>query len=150
MFVHHKLFVLAVLGASAMSALAQGHAVSRGQVRADAAAAVASGQIPRGELPFGDVSSKGVGAVSRADVRAQAVAAVAAGEIGRGEVSFVLPSFESTRTRAEVGAETRMAMRLGLLPRGEAPAREASASELELVRLAGERAREAASPLASR
>jgi hypothetical protein len=152
MTVHRNLLTLAVLGASALSALAQGHgnAVSRGQVRAEAAAALAAGQIPRGELAPVSAALSREGGASRAQIRSETVAAVVAGDIGRGEIGYEVPSFESIKTRAEVRAETRMALQLGLVPRGEAPARQASAFELEQIRLAGQRAREAAQQLASR
>jgi Domain of unknown function (DUF4148) len=152
MSVHRNLLAVAVLSASTLTALAQGHgdAVSRGQVRAEAAAAVAAGQIPRGELAPISAASTRAGGAWRAQIRSETVAAVAAGGIGRGEIGSAAPPFESIKQRAEVRAETRMALQLGLVPRGEAPAREASTSELEQIRLAGQRARGSARQLASR
>ena len=151
MSIRRNFFVLAALGVFSLSTLAQDQpaAPSREQVRAEAAAALASGQIARGELPFGVAAAHGPSTVSSAEVRAQAVAAVAAGQIGRGEIGVAPAAFESTKTRAEVRAETRVALQLGLLQHGEAPAPEATAAQLELIHVAGERAREAAPVLAS-
>jgi hypothetical protein len=153
-----KLLALALSATFGAAALAQGTmpdstidaATKRALVRADAAAAVAAGQIPRGEgspmypTPFRS-------ALARGDVRADTVAAMAAGQIPRGERgTLIADTFVAQKTRAEVGAETVVAMRLGLIPRGEAPARQPTAAEVELIRLAGERARAADPRLAAR
>lgn len=116
MSIHRDFFVLAALGAMSLGALAQIPAESptREQVRAEAVAAVASGQTARGELPFGNVAKQRASTESSAEVRADAVAAVAAGKIGRGEIGVLPLPFESTKARAEVRAETRVAMQLGL------------------------------------
>ena len=87
--------------------------------------------------------------VDRAQLRARTAAAVVAGRIPRGELSLAdlqaaVPT-ASTLTRAEVRERTRLA-----IARGDEPAREATASELELIRLAGERARNGLHTVAAR
>lgn len=151
MSIHRSLFVFAALGAMTLGALAQDQAspVSRDQVRSETAAAVAAGQIARGELPFGDTALHRASTASSADVRVQAVAAVAAGQIARGEIGLAPAPFVSTKTSAEVRAETRMAMQLGLVQHGEAPQPVATTAQLELIRVAGERARNAGPVMAS-
>ncbi len=155
MRLNRQLLAVAALTPFAVAALAQpmsgGEAAkTRAQVRAETAAAVAAGQIPRGEgTPTAPQAFHSTG--SRAAVRAQTLAAMAAGQIPRGEATPISSDvFVSTKTRAEVRAETRMAMRLGLIPHGEAPLRDATPSQAELIRLAGERARAADPRLASR
>lgn len=87
---------------------------------------------------------------SRAEVNAEAVAVVAAGATSRGDSDPLPATFVSTKTRAEVRAEAVEALRLGLIPHSEFSAREATATELELVRLAGQRARAAEDRLAGK
>jgi hypothetical protein len=112
-------------------------------VRAETAAAVAAGTIPRGEAPSTNVPGQGFNSLrSRADVNAEAVVAVREGRIARGDQTFVeAPVFVASRTRAEVKAETLAAIRLGLIPHGELASRDATPAENEQIRLAGERAR---------
>jgi hypothetical protein len=144
--------VLALLGAVALSAQAQtttDPAQRRAQVRAEAAAAVAAGQTPRGEAPFGDVRAP-VSTRARDAVQRETRIAVAHGDIVQGEGSGdrSQPAV-SVKSRVEVAAETREAMRLGLIPRGElyvVP----TERQLELVRLAGERAVAQSGAVASR
>jgi hypothetical protein len=144
--------VLAVLGAVALSAQAQtplDPAQSRAKQRAEVRAAVAAGQIPRGEMPFGDVRPP-QSLRTRLDVKRETVAAVARGEIPRGEgAGHMTEPFVSVKSRVEVRAETREAMRLGLIPRGEHNPVPTEA-QLEQVRLAGERALAMSRALAAR
>lgn len=56
----------------------------------------------------------------------------------------------TAKTRAQVRAEAIEALRLGLVSHGDFTARDATPAELELIRLAGLRAREAESRLAGR
>jgi hypothetical protein len=142
MAARRSLLALALIGGIGAGAAAQPVAVDRARVRGEAAVAVATGSIPRGELSWADRVAPVAGAGrSRAEVRTQTLAAMAQGLIPRGESDAPAVPFESTRSRAEVKAETRVAVQLQLIPRGEAPARDATARELELIRLAGERAR---------
>lgn len=138
------LFFLALLGGLTSAALAQTGHVDRAQLRAETAAAVAAGQIPRGELSLADLQAARPtsSTLTRAEVRAQTQLAMARGEIVHGEMGPRIETFTPAKSRAEVNAETRMAMRLQLIPRGETPMHDATAYELELIRLAGERARD--------
>lgn len=147
-----SLFVLALLSGLSAAAFAQSDRVDRAQLRAQTAAAVAAGQIPRGELSLADLQAAvpASSTLTRAEVRVQTLLAMARGEIAYGESGPSVAPFSPVKTRAEVNAETRMSMRLQLIPRGEAPAREATAHELELIRLAGERARHALHNVAAR
>jgi hypothetical protein len=144
-----KLWVLLAATVATTSALAEGP-VSRAQVRAETAAAVAAGEIARGEgTPNEPRGGNIVSTRARADVRAETVSAVREGRIARGEQQpFDAQVFVATKTRPEVKAETLVAMRLGLIPRGEAPARDATVAELEQIRVAGERARNASTTVA--
>ena len=150
--IHASLPVLALLGAVAFGAQAQtsiDSAQLRAKNRAEVAAAVAAGQIPRGEQPFGDLSTP-QSTRARTDVKREAAQAVARGEIPRGEgTGYLSEPGVSVKSRLEVRAETREAMRLGLIPRGEQTV-VATESQLEQVRLAGERALEHSRALASR
>lgn len=103
------------------------------------AATAASAQEATPDYPTAFTST-----VSRAEVVAQLVLARAGGHIAQGEASFEMAEkVASVTTRAEVRAEAIEARRLGLIVQGDAQVREAAASELELVRLAGLRARNA-------
>jgi len=139
-----KLWVLLTAAVATTSALAEAP-VSRAQVRAETAAAVAAGEIVRGEGTPGYPRAVGIHSTrTHSDVRAETVAAVREGRIPRGEQQqFDAQVFVSTKTRPEVNAETLVAMRLGLIPRGQLPARDATVAELEQIRVAGERARNA-------
>jgi len=139
-----RLWVLLTAAVATTSALAEGP-VSRAQVRAETAAAVAAGEIIRGEGASGRPAGGNVHSTrAQSEVRAEAVAAVREGRIASGEQQQVDGQvFVSTETRAQVNAETRAAMRLGLMPRGQLLARDATAAEVEQIRLAGERARNA-------
>lgn len=78
---------------------------------------------------------------ARAEVRAELEAARRAGTPSHTEASYtVQPKADRGLTRAQVQAEAREAMRLGLIPVNEGGTRQASASELEQVRQAGQRA----------
>jgi len=139
-----KLWVLLTAAVATTSALAEGP-VSRAQVRAETAVAVAAGEIIRGEGVAGRPGGANIHSTrAQSEVRAETVAAVREGRIATGEQhQFDAQVFVSTETRAEVNAETRAAMRLGLMPRGQLPARDATPAELEQIRMAGERARNA-------
>jgi Domain of unknown function (DUF4148) len=121
---------------------------SRAEVSHEARAAVAAGQIPRGEAQA-DFPSALVSTRSRSDVGAQAAAALAAGRIQRGEASYEDPTeFVSTKTRPQVLAEAREAMRLNLMARGELlPV--ATRAQRESIRMAGLHARDAHDRLAA-
>jgi len=81
--------------------------------------------------------------VSRAEVQSQAIAARNAGLIAHGEAQPDMPqAFASGVSRAQVRAEAIEARRLGLVAQGEMPAREATAAEAELIRLAGLKAQQ--------
>ena len=134
--------LIALLGAVALGAQAQtatDSAQLRAKNRAEAAAAVAAGQTPRGEAPIGDLRPL-VSTRLRTEVKHEAAVAVAHGDIVQGEgIGYRSEPVVSVKSRLEVRAETREAMRLGLTPRGELiPV--ATESQLERVRLAGERA----------
>lgn len=75
---------------------------------------------------------------SRADVKSQAVAAVRAGQVQYGEVTrFVDQAATASKTRAQVAAEAREAIRLGSLS-GETNV-VFTPAQLEQLRIAGER-----------
>jgi hypothetical protein len=76
------------------------------------------------------------------DVRAEAVAAKKAGNISHGEATFhgVTAAQLGPISRAQVQAEAREALRLGLVQFGEGPGRVATAQEAEAVKMAGLRA----------
>lgn len=150
--IRNSLPVLTLLGAVALGAHAQSATDSaqlRAKTRAEAAAAVAAGQTPRGEVPVGDLRAP-VSTRARLDVKRETHAAVAHGDIVQGEGSgYRSQAVASVKTRLEVRAETREAMRLGLIPRGEQYA-VPTESQLEQVRLAGERALSNSRALAQR
>lgn len=116
-----KLLTVALLGGLCAGAMAQSAPLDRAQVGAGTAAAVAAGQIPRGELSLADLlPTQGAGPVRpRASVRAEALAAEKSGQIPHGEADYAVAPFVSTRTRADVRAETRAAIRQHLIPHGE-------------------------------
>jgi Domain of unknown function (DUF4148) len=148
-----KLAAVAAAFLAIGTAMAQSNGpLSRAQVRAEAAAAVAAGTIPRGEAGPEYFRSPNIQSTrARADVRAETVVAVRKGRIARGEQPVIDgPAFVATKTRAEVNAETLVAMQLGLIPRGEAPWRDATVAEQEQIRLAGERARNAGTTVAAK
>jgi hypothetical protein len=149
--IHSSLSAIVVLSAVALGAHAQtsGDVPTRAQVRAEAAAAVAAGQTPRGELPFGEQRTP-LSTRARTDVKREATLAVAHGDIVQGEGNgYQSEHIASVKTRLEVRAETREAMRQGLIVRGEQYA-VATPQQLEQVRLAGVRALEQSRALASR
>ncbi len=76
---------------------------------------------------------------SRAVVKAELAAAQRAGTVSIDEASTA-PVASSTLMRAQVQAEAREAVRLGLAPFSFETTRAASAADLESIRLAGERA----------
>jgi hypothetical protein len=151
MRINRQLLAVVALGGFAAAALARppqadgaaDGAKSRAQVHAEAVAATAGGQVSRGESAASDLGPLR-SAHSRAEVHAEAVAAVAGGQSSSNERDYG-PSqpFVSTRTRAEVRAEAIEARRLGLVSHGELFPRDATPAELELIRQAGLRAREA-------
>jgi len=151
MLIHSSLPVLALLGAFALGAQAQTDAAQlRAQIRAETAAAVAAGQIPRGEAPVGADLHPLVPTRARTDVKRETRLAVAHGDIPYGEgTGYRSEHVASVKSRVEVRAETREAMRLGLIPRGEQYF-VATESQLEQIRLAGERALAVSRPVASR
>jgi Spy/CpxP family protein refolding chaperone len=115
---------------------------------AAAATAVAQEATPAPEID-NFVSTK-----SRTQVIAELLEAQRAGRIARNdfeEQRLAFADFKSTKTRAQVIAETREAIRLGLVARNEFDynnPRLPTQGELELIRLAGERA--LSSPVAQR
>jgi Domain of unknown function (DUF4148) len=123
---------------------------TRAEVNQEARAAVAAGQIPRGEAQA-EFPSRFFSTRSRGDVGAQAAAALAAGRIARGEAEFEYPvQFVSTKTRPQVLAEAREAMRLGLIARGDMPLPVATRAQRESIQLAGLRARNVHDTLAAK
>jgi hypothetical protein len=78
--------------------------------------------------------------VSREAVRADAIAALKAGLIERGEASVVRTEFRSTQPRAQVAAEAREALRLGVVSFGEGPGAVATPAQADAIRLAGQQA----------
>jgi len=136
-------FTAAAVAASfGVSALAQ-DGKTRAQVSAEAAAAVAAGTIPYGEVTRD--TSRFVSDKTLAESRAEAAAAVASNQIAYGEVTrFADANVGPGRSRAAVRGETIEAMRLGLIPYGQIPVRTATAAELESIRLAGVRAQRTA------
>ena len=78
----------------------------------------------------------------RAEVRAELEAARRDGTQPRSEDSYTVKAASggSAVTRAQVMAEAREAMRLGLIPFHDAGPRQATAAELEQIRQAGLRA----------
>ena len=75
--------------------------------------------------------------VSRAAVHADTVAALKAGTIERGEASVDHRVFVSVKTRDQVAAEAREALRLGVVAHGEGPAPVVTPEQAESIRLAG-------------
>jgi hypothetical protein len=86
---------------------------------------------------------------SRDDVRSEVAAAARAGTLIRGEASAA-PVPSSTQSRAVVVAETREALRLGVVGANEAEIRTATPAQQEAIRLAGLRAVEGTSVAQSR
>jgi hypothetical protein len=74
---------------------------------------------------------------SRDAVRADAIAALKAGLIERGEASRSFTQFESSLSRAQVAAEGREALRLGVVAFGEGPAPVVTSAQAEAIRMAG-------------
>ena len=146
---HTRLWILLAASVVATSALAEG-TVSRAQVRAQTAAAVAAGEIVRGGAnPIYTRAARIDSTRSRSEVSGETVAAMRSGQVANGdEPSFDSQVFASTLSRAEVKAETLASVRLGLMPHGEAAARDATVAELEQVRMAVEDARNAPRTLA--
>jgi len=88
---------------------------------------------------------------SRAEVRADTAAAARSHALDGSEASFtVKPSSGSGLTRAQVMAEAREAMRLGLIPMHDGDSRTPTAQEREQIRQAGQRAIDAGASLAAR
>ena len=89
--------------------------------------------------------------LTRSDVRA-AIDAAKLNTQPAGEASYtvVAASTSSALKRIQVQAEGREAMRLGLMSGGEGGARAATPAEAEQIRLAGQRAVEAATTVAAK
>ena len=87
---------------------------------------------------------------SRAEVQAETQAAMNDGALSRGEASYTVVPGASTLTRAQVVAEAREAMRLGLIPVHEGSSRVATPAENEQIRQAGLRAISAGSQFAGK
>jgi hypothetical protein len=89
---------------------------------------------------------------SRAEVKAETLAAMKDGSLSRGNESSytVVPGTGSSVTRAQVQAEAREAMRLGLIPVHEGYTRLATPAENEQIRQAGLRAINADSQFAGK
>ena len=88
---------------------------------------------------------------ARAEVRAELEAARRAGTASSDEASFtVQPKADRALSRAQVQAEAREAMRLGLIPVQEGGPRQATARELEQIRQAGLRALNSPTQLAGK
>jgi len=77
--------------------------------------------------------------VDRAEVQRSAAAALAAGLVASGEFSPVFEPATGALSRAQVRAETLEAIRIGAISSGEHLV-QPSAEQLELIRLAGQRA----------
>ncbi len=60
--------------------------------------------------------------------------------VARGEIGLVFKDAPSTKTRAQVAAETREARRLGLIVYGQQSTPKSTPAQEDLIRLAGERA----------
>jgi hypothetical protein len=91
--------------------------------------------------PFGFEKQVFVGTMSRVEVDADARVALAQGRIPSGEKGMSFADTPSTRSRAQIAAETREASRLGLLTTYGSAGRIAPTSEQERqIQLAGERA----------
>ena len=119
-----------------------------GSFAAAAVAAHATSLVRNGEHAIFDEGGF-VSQRSHAEVHAEAVAAAAA-QPSRGDSDVESTPFVSTKTRAQVRAEAVEAQRLGLISHGESSAREATAADQELIRLAGQRARAAEDRLAGK
>ena len=74
---------------------------------------------------------------SRSAVQADAVAALKAGTLERGEASVDRKPFVSTKSRAQVAAEGREALRLGVVGHGEGPSPVLTPAQAESIRMAG-------------
>lgn len=96
------------------------------------AASAAMAETPEREVPYTPNST-----VSRAEVAAEAVKAQASGQIAKGEQTYVASVPSAELSRAQVVAEARAAQRLGLIAHGEMAERDATAAELETIRMAG-------------
>lgn len=101
--------------ALALSAFAQDK--TRAEVKAEAASAVKSGAVVKGEGTPNAPAAKSTKA--RADVKAEAKATEKAGAVVKGEGS-ASPSGKSTKARAEVKSEAASAVKAGTMDRGEA------------------------------
>jgi hypothetical protein len=107
--------------AVALSAFAQ--AKTRAEVKAEAASAVKSGAIPKGEQAAPEMKAKST--KPRADVKADTKGAVKSGATAKAEgekAEGAAPMAKSTKARADVKAETKAAVKAGEIPKGEAEA----------------------------
>jgi hypothetical protein len=108
--------------AVALSAFAQEK--TRAEVKAEAASAVKSGAIPKGEQSAPEMKAKSTKA--RADVKSDTKGAVKAGETAKSEgeksEGGAMKKTQSTKARADVKAETKAAVKAGEIPKGEAEA----------------------------
>lgn len=107
--------------AVALSAFAQEK--TRAEVKAEAASAVKSGAIPKGEQSAPEMKAKSTKA--RADVKSDTKGAVKAGETAKSEgekAEGAVAKVKSTKDRKAVKDETKAAVKAGDIPRGEAEA----------------------------
>ena len=149
--------VVATLAASALVSIdAQAAQTTRAEVRAETVAAMRDNRIARNDADVERiaVSAWNGPARSRADVKARTRAAMAEHTIARNDAEFEwqIQSHDEDgmpMMRAEVVAQTREAMRLGLIPHGELDV-VATPQQLQAVALAGQRAAEQALGRASR
>src|SRR5262245_18873638 len=110
-------------------------------------AALAFGTVARANDvdPFGFEKEHFISSKSRAEVAGDLRAARAAGELPVfGEIGVRLADAPSTKSRAQVVAETREAQRLGLISYGELGTRQATPEEERQIRMAGLQALESA------
>lgn len=115
------LFALAAVAAlfTAQAALAQG--ATRAEVKADAASAVKSGAVAKGEGPAAAAKPKST--ADRAEVKKEAAAAAKAGKIEKGPSADAGKDVKSTKDRAEVKKEAAAAVKGGDVAKGEGPAK---------------------------
>ncbi len=100
-----------------------------------AAAALAAPAFVQEATPDGFAAVSSI--ASRDAVQADAVAALKAGTLERGEASVDRTVFVSTKSRAQVAAEGREALRLGVVGHGEGPAPVLTPAQAESIRMAG-------------
>ncbi|MDH5538518.1 MAG: hypothetical protein OEY03_03845 [Rhizobacter sp.] len=134
-----RLISAAVLADFGLAAATQVAAASRAEVQNAALWAVQFGTLHNDEASYTVVPSSERG---RADVLAEMKVSTLDGSLPRSEASHtvVASTSGSKLTRAQVTAEAREAMRLGLTPVHEGHSRVATPKEAEQIRQAGLRA----------